>query len=234
MKSVLCVVVYTDYKYYCRHLYPRAYNDLEYQNKELLFVDDTIYPELTSYPTGDRIAAQGRAFGIAEATRRGFDYVLFLDVDLIPDKDMLQKLVDADAPFICGVMAGRGQNKLPIGHRYKDWTSKERIPITDPLDGRILDIDGLTAGCMLVHRSVFETCDYTGYKGIEHYPNRTTCDDEYYSITVKEKLGLTGKMHTGANSWHLHTDGYGYRCNEERQPFEMTKQNLKFRGVTYE
>ena len=67
MEKILVVVGYTDYKYYARPLYPRAFNDLDWENKELLFVDENNFPEITSFPTGDRIAAEIRAFGIREA-----------------------------------------------------------------------------------------------------------------------------------------------------------------------
>lgn len=233
MDNVLVVVGYTDYKYYTLPLYPRAYDELTYENKELLFVDENNYPEIATFPTGDRIASEIRAFGIREAKKRDFEWVLFLDVDLIPDPDVIQKLLNCNHPFVGGVTCTRGNPDGLIGHRYIDYKSLERIPLNDTKGERVIEIGGISGAMMMIHKSVFNKCDYSGYKGIYHYPNRTTCDDEWYCIEVHKQLGIRPQMHLGADSWHLNDDGYAYRYQEKPVKFERTKESIIFRGKEY-
>jgi len=89
MDSVLVIIVYTSHKKYCRFLYPKIYQVLDYENKECAFIDEKDYPELLRLPTGEQRAAAGRQIGIEIARKKNPDWLFFLDVDTEPDKDAL-------------------------------------------------------------------------------------------------------------------------------------------------
>lgn len=234
MPSVLVVVSYTDYKYYARPLYPQAYEAIDYANKKLLFVDETNFPNITKYESGDVLCAEARAFGIEQALKDDFDYVFFLDVDAIPDSDILTKLVETGKPFIGGAIACRGNAEKVIGHTYKSYIGLEREDLPHVEGNALVEVGGISGALMLVHKNIFSYCDYKGYKGIYHYPRRTTCDDEYYCLQVYEKTGVKPVMHMGAKAWHLDENGLAYRYRGEVKPFKRERNKLIFEGRKYD
>lgn len=234
MPSVLVVVIYTDFKYYARPLYPKAFNDIDYPNKTLLFVDENNFPAITTFDSGDILTAEGRAFGIEKAIEGNFDYVFFLDIDAIPDPDILTKLTEDNTPFIGGTIACRGNADKIIGHTYKNYENKERVDIPVVQGEAHLEVMGISGALMLVHKSIFTLCDYKGYRGVNHYPNRTTCDDEFYCLQVYEKTGIKPILHLGAKAWHLHDDGKAYRYRGEVQPYTREKNAIIFGGKRYD
>lgn len=234
MQSVLVVVGYTDYKYMTRPLYPEAFNQIEYPHKKFLFVDENLMPDILEIPTGDRIAAEIRARGIEEAVNYNFDWVLFLDVDLIPDPDILTKLLSMNYPFVGGVTCARKNNRAIIGHYYESYKTLERLPIVPETEKEIIGVNGISGAMMLVHRDIFTKVDYKGYTGVNHIPGRTTCDDEWYCLEVYRKTGIIPKMHMGANSWHLDDNGLAYRYGEKPLPYKKLKNKIIFRGKEYE
>jgi hypothetical protein len=233
MDKVLVVVGYTDYKYVTRPLYPGAFLRLDYENKELLFVDEKIFPEILTFPTGDRIAAEVRAFGIKKAIEKKVDWVLFLDVDFLPDPDMLKKMLSLHRPLVGAAVASRGNSADVIAHTYKSYETleREKIIVAEPFG--IKEVGGVAAAAMLVHKDIFTKVDYTGYKGIYHYPGRTTCDDEYFCLEVYKKLKIKPVLDFNSRGYHFNDDGFAYRYPNVKAKYKRTRDVIIFKGKGY-
>ena len=234
MHSVLICVSYTDFKYYARNLYPQAAAGIDWPNKELLLVTDVNCPGLSQKGTGDVICAEGRAFGIEKAIRENFDWIMFLDLDLIPDPQCLRKLLACEYPFVGGCIAARGDPGKIIGHNYLNLITLSRKPIQPSTGLSWATVDGISGAMMLVHKSVFKRADYKGYTGVHCIPGRTTCDDEYYCLQVKEKCNIQPLMCFQAGGWHLHDDGYAYTWPDSKTPYTLTKNSIIFQNKIYE
>lgn len=232
--KVLVVIGYTDFKWYARPLYPRIFTDLTYKNKEIVLVQDSNYPGLSDLPSGDVVCARARQFGIARAIEHNADWVFFLDIDAIPQADILERLLEVGHPFVGGTIACRGDSTKIIGHTYRSFQTLERLPLNFTGQCGVKDVDGISGALMLVHKSIFTQVDYRGYEGVSTIPGRTTCDDEFYCIAVRAKMKITPKLHLNARAWHLHSDGYAYRWYGEKRTFKRTKTSILFGGKTYE
>jgi len=232
--SVLVVIGYTDFKWYCRPLLPKNYEMLTYQNKELNFIDENNYSDLGKNRTGDEICAEFRRVGINNAIAGGFDWVYFMDLDTIPAPDMLELLLVQESPFIGGAIACRGDSTKLIAHEYGSWELKDRRPPSIPNAYGTIPVAGISGASMLVHKSIFTKVGYDGYRGVEMYPGRTTCDDEFYCIKVHDKTGITPELNLNARAWHLHSDGFAYCWFGMRQPFKRIGDKISFRGDIYE
>lgn len=209
--SVLVVVVRAGPKNYAYNFFPRFAEKLNYENKKILLVDDTICPQLQKEKVGERIAAIGRNFGLHFARENGFDYVFFLDLDLEPDPGLLTELVALDAPFSGSLVAARGNSFQIIGHNYKDRETLEREPLYYP-DLKHGDEVGAIAGAsLLIHKSIFNEVDYSDYTGPDTIPGRFTADDEYITLEIYKKFKIKPKIIIEPRSWHYHDDGYKYR-----------------------
>lgn len=233
MESVLVVISYTDFKFYCRPLFPKAYQDLTYPNKEVLFVSDENYPGLSNFESGDIVCARAREFGIVEARRRNFDYVFFMDLDTIPQADTLERLVALKKPFVGGAIGCRGDSTKLIGHTYGSWEKKDRYALNPPDYELPIPVDGISGASMLVHKSIFSKVGYDGYKGVDMIPGRTTCDDEFYCIKVHEATGERPIIHMGVRAWHLHSDGFAYYWPAGKRAFMSEKHVIQFQHKIY-
>ncbi len=232
--KVLIVIGYTDFKWYARPLFPRIFRDLTYKNKDVLMVQESNYPGLIDLPSGDVVCARVREYGIERAVQIGADWVFFLDIDAIPDKDILERLLAVGHPFVGGTIACRGDSTKIIGHSYGSFEKLDRIPLNFTAQNGVKDVDGISGALMLVHKSIFSKADYSGYDGVHSIEGRTTCDDEYYCIKVRRMCGVRPKLDLSARAWHLHTDGFAYRWYGEKRSFKREKHSILFGGQTYE
>ncbi len=233
MDSVLVVILYTDYKYYCRPLMPRIFDDLEYSNKKLLFVTDKNCRGLSNKRTGEQVAAYGRNHGIAYARKQNFDWVFFLDVDTVADDDAIDKLLKADYPLIGGVHAARGNSTEIIGHDYAPFEELERISLNPKDQTGVIDVGGASGGCLLVHKSIFKRVDYSTYQGPRTIPLRHTADDEFLQIQIRKRLGVKPKLDLGVRTWHLSNDGFAYRWYGQKKKFTRNRDRIAFNKRNY-
>ena len=95
---------------------------------------------------------------VKAALDNGFEWIFFLDSDVILPKDALQKLFDDKNPLVCGLYKG----KKPNGFFWAAWMKgktpegKEAFVPVASWSGRLFEVDVIGTGCMLIHRSVFE------------------------------------------------------------------------------
>jgi GT2 family glycosyltransferase len=233
MDKILVVIGYTDFKYYCRPLFPKIYNDLTYKQKDLFFVTPENYAGLTDFASGDIICGKIRERGIVEAKKRGSDWVFFMDIDAIPDDDILETLLAVNHPIVGGTIACRGDSTKIIGHFYDNHQNKNRLPLNFVGKSGSHIVDGISGALMLVHKSIFLKCNYSGYDGVETIKGRRTCDDEFYCIQVEQNTKKLPMLCLDARAWHLHSDGFGYRWYGDKKPFKRTHDELIFDGITY-
>jgi hypothetical protein len=233
MNKVLVVVGYTEMKYWCLPLWPKAFNDLTYKEKELLWVDDENIKGLSNLETGEEIAAAIRNYGIHYARKGHYDAIMFFDVDVLPDVDVIEKLLSAGAPLIGGVHAARGDSTKIIGHFYRDYPRLERIPLNYTTGSGVVDADCVSGGILLMASSIFNEVDYTGYRGPNTIPFRFTGDDEFIQLKIRKELNIKPRLHLGASGWHFHDDGFAYRWYGQKKSYKMVEGKIIFEGKTY-
>jgi len=99
---------------------------------------------------------------VRDAFKNGFEYVFFLDSDVILPRDAIMKLLEARVPLISGLYKA----KKPNGFFWAAWVSSNRSsgesgdkaafsPIAS-WSGRYINVDVVGAGCMLIHKSAYE------------------------------------------------------------------------------
>jgi hypothetical protein len=92
------------------------------------------------------------------ALKQGFEWIFFLDSDVIlPDK-ALEKLFSHKQPLINGMYKAKkpGGFFWAVWMRIKSPEGKEAFAPISTWTGRLIQCDVIGTGCMLVHRSVFE------------------------------------------------------------------------------
>lgn len=83
----------------------------------------------------------------------GFQYCFFLDSDVICPPDTIIRLMAHRQPIVSGLYYRRNEPLFPVMLRNveagREWIQEYRIP-------DLLEVDYVGAGCLLIHRSVFE------------------------------------------------------------------------------
>lgn len=224
--SVLVVVVYTPKKLYCKRLMYAVYESLTYQNKHLLLVDENQYPALSTFSPGEMIAAMGRTYGINYARLYGHDYVLFLDADVEPPPDLIEQLMAMDKPMAAAACAARGNENLCVGHNYADRERTERLPLQRKDCEGIKPVDGIGAGCLLIHKRVFQSVDYDGYHGPDTNPGRYTGSDEHFQNNVYRAMKIHPWVNFDIRPWHYDDSGWAYRLWGYKKWYRTNDQQL--------
>jgi hypothetical protein len=95
---------------------------------------------------------------VKTALDAGFEWIFFLDSDVILPKDTFQKLFSHNLPLISGLYKA----KKPNGFFWAAWMKGKTpdgkdafVPVAN-WNGRLFEVDVIGTGCMLIHRSVFE------------------------------------------------------------------------------
>ena len=115
---------------------------------------------------GDLFFAKGMPIDIARdmyariAVERGYEWIFFLDSDVVLPPDGLEKLLQANLPIVNGMYVAKhpGGAFWDMWMRVRDPSGRETAtPVIKWGDDRYFtECDLVGAGCMLIHRSVFE------------------------------------------------------------------------------
>lgn len=99
-----------------------------------------------------------------KALDEGYDYLLMLEVDLFPPKDVIQRLMRHNKKVIGHpYFTGMGDKKRPCifvvdKQSEQMWGSKwlEAEEWNKYLDGGVHQVHGMGVGCVLIHKSILE------------------------------------------------------------------------------
>lgn len=81
----------------------------------------------------------------------GADYCFFLDSDVIAPRDTIPRLIARKEPIISGIYYRRSPpHGVPVAIKNGSW-------LTSFPANKVIDVDLVGAGCLLVHRSVFQS-----------------------------------------------------------------------------
>jgi hypothetical protein len=200
MDKILVVQACTHEKEYCRSMYPKFADNLTYENKDLIFIDEKRHP-----------FSELKQLGIEEARRGNYDWLLFLDLDTEPDPDIIEKMLACEAPLVGAMHAELGNANKCIGHNYKDRKSLERLWLTKAQLMGMPEVDCVSGGILLIAKGIYMRVDYSGYTGANTIPGRYTTEDEYLLIKIYNSLKIRPVVATNARSWHYSDDGRAYR-----------------------
>jgi hypothetical protein len=160
-----------------------------------------------------------RNTSVYEMLRRGAEYLFSLDSDVIPPKDTIHRLIAHKLPIVSGMYCRRSPpHSIPVMIRDGQWVTKFT-------PGSLVEVDLVGAGCLLVHRSVFENLPPQRPEAGKHWfdwrvdlqghPNNVPelpplSEDFTFTVHAKNKLGVRTFVDTGVVCKHIGSAEAGY------------------------
>ncbi len=196
MKKVLVGCPTSDYHEYALQEYAEAVKNLTYKNYDILLVDnskDNSYLEklkMINLPAikgtwheeaRERIVLS-RNILREKVLEENYDYFLSLEQDVIPPKDILERLLQYKKRVVTGIYFNyintkKGIEIAPVAWSRINMEKEERYFLKpDDLNKGLLKIAMSGLGCILIHKSVLEKIKFRYEK---NYPS---FDDIFFGL----------------------------------------------------
>jgi len=146
----------------------------------------------------------GRQRIIEKAIFEGYDYVLFIDSDMVFMPNLLEKLLEADKDIVTGLAFMRKPPYYPCIYSVVNSGSAEdggTEILHDFPEGELIQIAGCGMACCLIKRKVFEDV-YNQSAGF--HPNRYLGEDLAYCLRARA-LGHEVWCDTSVRVGHIGT-----------------------------
>ena len=195
----------SDYHEYCLKEYVKAVKNLTYPNYDILLVDNSktnkYYEKLKNLGLNvikDKYQEKARDRIIDSRNilrdyvlKNNYDYFLSLEQDVIPPKDVIEKLLSHKKDVVSGIYFAR--NKLSTGeHKYIPlvWmfgTKKDKLLVKRTLlykeiwEPQLLKVIICGMGCVLISRKVLQKIKFRYVK------DKPACDDDWFGYDCYEK-----------------------------------------------
>lgn len=148
----------------------------------------------------------------------GFQYCFFLDDDVVPPADAVLRLLAHNLPIVSGAYYRRHEGTQCVMMRESPQGPQW---IRDFRPGELIDADLVGAGCLLIHRKVFEAlqpvCNGVFFNWAMDevkYPDQMQrCSEDYWFCRLAKKQGFSIKVDTSVNCEHI---GFGQATYHER------------------
>lgn len=142
------------------------------------------------------------------ALANGFEFLFFLDSDVIPPHDAILRLMAHRQPIMSGLYCRRSPPAaVPVMIRNGQW-------VTEYQPGTVVEVDVVGAGCLLIHRSVLESLppQRPGYhwfdwkvnlKGLGIYPEEECMSEDFSFCLHARKKGFRILVDTSVVCRHV-------------------------------
>lgn len=131
-----------------------------------------------------------RNMAVAQARAESIDWILWLDDDMAPPPDLLQRLHETGEPFVGAVAYKREAPFAPCVYRIEEGHAVAFDP--DPAAG-LVDADLTGFACLLTHRSVFDAVwERTDGRPFQ-LPSDAMGEDLFFCVQAR-KAGLRLKI----------------------------------------
>jgi GT2 family glycosyltransferase len=165
--------------------------------RELALPNGTVCRKLPGLPFD-----QARNQLVKSMLRDGSPWILFLDDDVIPPPDTYDKLSSLGKEIVSGVYWKRQGKIVPAAYRK---AHPNPTPIPSIVGELPVPVDYVGAGCLLVHRSVFETVKYPWFEwklDREDLPLHERVGEDFDFCNKARSAGFQVTLHQGVRCKH--------------------------------
>jgi len=202
----------SQHKKYCLNEYLEGIKNLTYENIHLVLVDnsetDEYYEKLKKIGVS---VIRGKNFeNIKDSVinsrnilrkyclENDYDYLLSLEQDVVPQKDVIEKLLKHNKKIIGALYFYLGKDKetlLPMVWIHHEGEFARRLEFHEIPEEELIEVITCGLGCVLIKRDVLEKIEF------RHEKNQDPWDDLWFAEDAREK-GFKVYVDTGARCKH--------------------------------
>ncbi|MGD9275797.1 MAG: glycosyltransferase [Candidatus Pacearchaeota archaeon] len=209
---------------YCIEKFLKRIKEFDYEDYEILLIDNSVKNEFfyklkeikgitlikdnTPEKKNSFRVVSSRNKILEYGIKNNYDYILMMDADVIPPKDILKKLLSYDKDIISGLyynyfIIDCKQKLRPVAWRsitpddFESISKKIKLPSIvkshedlrrhltreEEESEKVIEVKIPSAGCMLIKRGVFEKIKY----GLLEIPGIKSTDDIYFCEEARKK-----------------------------------------------
>ncbi|MBI4140797.1 glycosyltransferase family 2 protein [Candidatus Woesearchaeota archaeon] len=206
---------------HCIQRFLTALKQLTYTNYDVLFADNSIQEKhaqlIKSYgyetirnpsKNKDRIIdiISNRNIIIKRAVEKKYDYLFFVDTDVLLPPDAIEKLLSPDQPIVSGVYLGgqKFSNETKIAPVLYELTANENylrsVPLNNVMEDLVYEIAASGMGCVLIQREVLEKVKL-------RYSEKIMSGEDVLFCHDARKLGYRTFVNTSVRCTHMVSEG---------------------------
>ncbi len=192
MPKILVGCPTSNHKEYCFEEYLKGIKELTYKNFDILLVDnskdDDYYNKIKDKipvikdkyfeNARDRII-HSRNILRNKVLSEGYDYLLSLEQDVIPPKDVIERLLKDNQKIVGGLYfkTGSFNELIPLVWLREDKNHARRANIEEIKEDKLIEVITCGLGCILIHRSVLEKIEFRYSKDKKAFDDVWFCED---------------------------------------------------------
>jgi hypothetical protein len=143
---------------------------------------------------------------VKEMIKSSYDWIFFLDDDVLPPPDAFEKLRTHGRLAVSGLYFRRTIPLIPVALHD---TVPDPSPIGGYLPGQQIEVDLVGAGCLLLHKKIFETIPKPWFEWCrdrEDLPERDRVSEDFAFCRKLRQYGVKVLLDTSVECTHM---GYG-------------------------
>ncbi|MBI1972602.1 hypothetical protein HYS50_01200 [Candidatus Woesearchaeota archaeon] len=193
------------HKKYCIEEYLATAQSLSYPNYQLVLVDNSEDDDYYDFLEAKGILVFKAPYYAETARERivmsrnmlrqyaldnNYDYFLSLEQDVIPPKEIIERLLKRNQPVVSGIYFMEysmqkdgqeiGKKIMPLLYRRQDNETYIQLNERDVSFNTLLLVDAAGLGCMLIRRDVLEKIPF------RYEPDKMVFDDMFFSQDLKK------------------------------------------------
>jgi hypothetical protein len=144
-----------------------------------------------------------RNAGCEKVLELDFQWLFFLDDDVIPPSDTILRLMSHNKPIVSGIYYRRSPPILPVmlnkTSEGKKWISEYKVP-------DLLEVDFVGAGCILIHSDVFRKISRPWFEWkVDRYdlPIEDRLSEDFSFCELARKSGYKILVDTSIHCRHI-------------------------------
>lgn len=225
---------------YCINEFLNRMRELDYEDYDILIVDNSrkndffnklsneecinLIRDANDETTNKLRLVNSRNIILEYAIKNNYDYILMMDCDVIPPKNIIKDLLKHDKDMVSGLYfnyftVNKEQKHKPVAwchlspEEFEEISKQINLPefikshkdmrrhMTDEEvnSGKLIKVKIPSAGCMLIKRKVFEKIKY----GLLEIPEHLSTTDDMHFILKAEEAGFEAYVDTSIKCEHL-------------------------------
>ncbi len=185
----------SNHKFYCLKDYVKAVKNLNYKTYDILLVDNSKTNAYLSLIKKDLPVIKGHYLENArdriiesrnilrkKVLDEDYDYFLSLEQDVLPPRDVIERLLNYNKDIVTGVYFARDPdgNLTPLLYKYTDKENVRNLTFDEVKNPNLIGVDACGLGCVLISRKVLEKIKFRYNKEDNAF------DDIWFSIDAKK------------------------------------------------